>query len=95
MTYEHIAIVSLLALQAATLFILYDTHKAGEWFRKAWLRDSAELLYWKRTRPCATLRQAATSKRISAHDKATTSRANGPQISRIVRQRMAAARAGR
>jgi hypothetical protein len=48
MTYEHIAIVSLLALQAATLFILYDTHKAGEWFRKAWLRDSAELLYWKR-----------------------------------------------
>jgi hypothetical protein len=53
MTYEHIAIVSLLALQAATLFILYDTHKAGEWFRKAWLRDSAELLYWKRN---ATLR---------------------------------------
>ena len=48
MNQYQIAIVSLLALQAATLFILYDTHKAGEWWRKAWLRDSAELLYWKR-----------------------------------------------
>ena len=47
MNQYQIAIVSLLALQAATLFILYDTHKAGEWWRKAWLRDSAELLYWK------------------------------------------------
>ena len=50
MTYEHIAIVSLLALQAATLFILYDTHKAGEWFRKAWIRESAELLNIKKGR---------------------------------------------
>ena len=48
MNQYQIAIVSLLALQAATLFILYDTHKAGEWFRKAWLRDNAELLRWKR-----------------------------------------------
>ena len=48
MNQYQIAIVSLLALQAATLFILYDTHKAGEWWRKAWLRDSAELLRWKR-----------------------------------------------
>ena len=59
MTYEHIAIVSLLALQAATLFILYDTHKAGEWWRKAWLRDSAELLYWKRN---AVLRDPKTGR---------------------------------
>ena len=48
MNQYQIAIIALLALQAATLFILYDTHKAGEWWRKAWLRDSAELLYWKR-----------------------------------------------
>jgi len=48
MTIEQIAIVALLAMQAATLAILWDTHKAGEWWRKAWLRDSAELLRWKR-----------------------------------------------
>ena len=61
MTHEQIAIVSLLALQAATLFILYDTHKAGEWWRKAWLRDSAELLFWKRH---ATLRDPKTGRYI-------------------------------
>ena len=48
MNQYQIAIVSLLALQAVTLIILWRTHKAGEWFRKAWLRDNAELLYWKR-----------------------------------------------
>ena len=48
MTYEHIAIVSLLALQAVTLCLLWRTQQTGEWFRKAWLRDSTELLYWKR-----------------------------------------------
>ena len=61
MNQYQIAIVSLLALQAATLFILYDTHKAGEWWRKAWLRDSAELLYWKRN---ATLRHPLTGRYI-------------------------------
>ena len=48
MTIEHIAIVSLLALQAVTLCLLWRTQQTGEWFRKAWLRDSTELLYWKR-----------------------------------------------
>ena len=48
MNQYQIAIIALLSLQAVTLIILYDTHKAGEWWRKAWLRDSAELLYWKR-----------------------------------------------
>ena len=48
MTIEHIAIVSLLALQAVTLCLLWRTQQTGEWFRKAWLRDSAELLRWKR-----------------------------------------------
>ena len=61
MNQYQIAIVALLALQAATLFILYDTHKAGEWWRKAWLRDSAELLYWKRN---AVLRHPLTGRYI-------------------------------
>jgi len=27
--------------------LLWETQKIGEWFRKAWVRDSAELLHWK------------------------------------------------
>jgi len=61
MTYEQIAIVALVALQAATLFILWGTHKAGAWFRKAWTRDAAELLYWKRN---AIMRDPKTGKYI-------------------------------
>jgi hypothetical protein len=61
MNQYQIAIIALLALQAATLFILYDTHKAGEWFRKAWLRDNAELLRWKRN---AVLRHPLTGRYI-------------------------------
>ena len=48
MNQYQIAIVSLLALQAVTLCLLWRTQQTGEWFRKAWLRDSTELLYWKR-----------------------------------------------
>ena len=48
MNQYQIAIVSLLALQAVTLCLLWRTQQTGEWWRKAWLRDSAELLYWKR-----------------------------------------------
>lgn len=48
MTHEHIAMVALLIAQAATLYALWLTHQSGEWWRKAWLRDSAELLEWKR-----------------------------------------------
>jgi hypothetical protein len=48
MTHEQIAIVALLAAQAASLYALWLTHQSGEWFRKAWLRDSDDLLYWKR-----------------------------------------------
>jgi hypothetical protein len=37
-------------------------HAQGrEWFRKAWLRDSAELLYWKRN---ALLRHPLTGRYI-------------------------------
>jgi hypothetical protein len=48
MTHEQIAIITLLAIEALTLYALWLTQQSGEWFRKAWLRDSAELLEWKR-----------------------------------------------
>jgi hypothetical protein len=48
MTHDQIAIITLLAIEAVTLYALWLTHQSGEWWRKAWLRDSAELLDWKR-----------------------------------------------
>tara|TARA_R110000868_G_scaffold118735_1_gene314794 strand:+ start:774 stop:974 length:201 start_codon:yes stop_codon:yes gene_type:complete len=48
MTIYQIAIVALLAMQAVTLFLLWETQKIGDWFRKAWIRESTELLDWKR-----------------------------------------------
>jgi hypothetical protein len=48
MTHDQIAIITLLAIEAVTLYALWLTQQTGEWFRKAWLRDSAELLEWKR-----------------------------------------------
>ena len=48
MTIYQIAIVALLAMQAVTLFLLWKTQKAGEWFRKAWIRESRELLTLKK-----------------------------------------------
>lgn len=48
MTHEQIAIITLLAIEALTLYALWLTQQSGEWFRKAWMRDSAELLEWKR-----------------------------------------------
>lgn len=47
MTIEQIAIVALLSMLAISLFLLWETQKIGEWFRKAWMRESTELLYWK------------------------------------------------
>jgi hypothetical protein len=47
MNIYQIAIVALLSMLAISLFLLWETQKIGEWFRKAWMRDSAELLYWK------------------------------------------------
>ena len=48
MNHEQIAIVALLIAQALTIYALWLTQQSGDWFRKAWLRDSAELLHWKR-----------------------------------------------
>ena len=61
MTIYQIAIVALLAMLAVSLFLLWETQKIGEWWRKAWLRDNAELLYWKRN---ATLRHPLTGRYI-------------------------------
>jgi hypothetical protein len=61
MTHEQIAIITLLAIEALTLYALWLTQQSGEWFRKAWLRDSAELLEWKRH---ATLRDPKTGRYI-------------------------------
>ena len=61
MSQYEIAIAALLAAQALTLYALWLTHQSGEWWRKAWLRDSAELLQWKRH---ATLRDAKTGRYI-------------------------------
>ena len=47
MTHEQIAIIALLTLQGVTLWLLWRTQQTGEWFRKAWIRDSKELLRWK------------------------------------------------
>ena len=48
MTHEHIAIIALLIAQALSIYAIWLTQQTGEWWRKAWLRDSAELLEWKR-----------------------------------------------
>jgi hypothetical protein len=48
MTHEQIAMIALLLALAASLYALWLTHQSGEWWRKAWMRDSAELLEWKR-----------------------------------------------
>ena len=44
MNQYQIAIIALLSLQAVTLAILWDTYDQYNWFRKAWIRESRELL---------------------------------------------------
>ena len=48
MTQYEIAIAALLAAQAFTLTLLWLTKEDADQWRKAWMRDSAELLEWKR-----------------------------------------------
>ena len=48
MTQHEIAIITLLAIEAVTLYALWLTHQSGEWWRTMWLRDATELLQWKR-----------------------------------------------
>lgn len=48
MTHEQIAIIALLIAQAATLYLLWGLHSERDKWRKAWLLDTKELIYWKR-----------------------------------------------
>ena len=48
MTHEQIAIIALLLSLAASIYAVWLTQKSADAWRKAWLRDSAELLHWKR-----------------------------------------------
>lgn len=48
MTQHEIAMIALLLALAASLYAVWLTQKSADAWRKAWLRDSAELLEWKR-----------------------------------------------
>jgi hypothetical protein len=61
MTIEQIAIVALLAMLAVTFFLLWRTQQMAEWYCRAWVRDSAELLYWKQN---AVLRDPKSGKYV-------------------------------
>jgi hypothetical protein len=50
MTQYEFAIVALLAAQAFTLTLLWETHKLYRWYSNAWVRDTKELLALKRKR---------------------------------------------
>lgn len=61
MTHHELAIIALLLSLAASIYAVWLTQKSADAWRKAWLRDSAELLYWKRY---ATLRDPNTGRYI-------------------------------
>jgi hypothetical protein len=44
----ELTIAALLGLQIITLIVLWHCHVEREWFRKAWLRESTELLNIKK-----------------------------------------------
>ena len=48
MNQYQFAIIALLALQGVTLWLLWKTQQTGEWFRRAWIRESDELLKLKK-----------------------------------------------
>jgi hypothetical protein len=48
MNQYEIAIAGLLGLQTITALVLWRCNAEREWFRKAWVRDSWELLNIKR-----------------------------------------------
>ena len=59
MNQYEIAIIALLALEAMTLFVLWQTHVDRTWWRNAWTRDTTELLLLKRN---ASLRDSKTGR---------------------------------
>jgi hypothetical protein len=48
MTQYQIALVALLIAQAVTIALLYITKNESDQWRDMWLRDTTELLDWKR-----------------------------------------------
>ena len=50
MTQYEFAIAALLAAQAFTLTLLWETHKLYRWYSDAWFRDTTALLDLKRER---------------------------------------------
>jgi hypothetical protein len=48
MNHYQFAIIGLLSMQAVTLWLLWKTQQTGEWFRRAWIRESDEILKMKR-----------------------------------------------
>ncbi len=48
MNQYEIAIIALLALEATTLLVLWQTHVDRTWWRNAWIKDTTELLFLKR-----------------------------------------------
>jgi hypothetical protein len=61
MNHYQIVIVLLLISQCVTLALLWETAKNGDKWRVLWMRDSAELIFWKRH---ATLRDPKTGRYI-------------------------------
>jgi len=48
MNQYQIAIVALLISQAVTLLLLWKAVKRGNAWQAMWMRDTSELLFWKR-----------------------------------------------
>jgi hypothetical protein len=61
MNQYEIAIIALLALEAITLIVLWQTHVDRTWWRNAWVQDTTELLSLKRN---ASLRDSKTGRFI-------------------------------
>jgi hypothetical protein len=61
MNQYQIAIIMLLISQGVTLVLLWEAVKHGDKWRDAWMRDTSELLFWKRN---AVLRDPLTGKYV-------------------------------
>jgi hypothetical protein len=61
MTQYQIALVALLIAQAVTIALLYITKNESDQWRDMWLRDTTELLEWKRN---AVMRDPKTGKYV-------------------------------
>jgi hypothetical protein len=61
MNQYQIVIVLLLISQGVTLLLLSEAIKRGSKWQATWLRDTSELLYWKRN---AVLRDPKTGKYV-------------------------------